>query len=94
MILGNIYSEVGDANNFPLTSEIVYNHKRGNFKAITPYPEFMTDSFYLMNHSEVQKNMVETFNSQDREVSVLENISEDEHSLNVQNVRINNKAIE
>ena len=54
----------------------------------------MTDSFYLMNHSEVQKNMVETFNSQDREVSVLENISEDEHSLNVQNVGINNKAIE
>ena len=40
------------------------------------------------------KNMVETFNIQDREVLVLENVSEVEDSLNVQNVRINNKAIE
>lgn len=94
MILVDIYSDVDDANNFSLTSEIVYNHKRGNFKAITPYPEFMTDSFYLMNHSEVRKNMVETFNIQDREVLVLENVSEVEDTLNVQNVRINNKAIE
>ena len=40
------------------------------------------------------KNMVETFNIQDREVLVLENVSEVEDSLNVQNVRINNKAIQ
>lgn len=94
MILVDIYSDVDDANNFSLTSEIVCNHKRGNFKAFTSYPEFMTDSFYLMNHSEVRKNMVETFNIQDREVLVLENVSEVEDTLNVQNVRINNKAIE
>ena len=94
MILVDIYSDVDDANNFSLTSEIVCNHKRGNFKAFTSYPEFMTDSFYLMNHSEVRKNMVETFNIQDREVLVLEKVSEVEDTLNVQNVRINNKAIE
>ena len=53
VILVDIYSEADNANNFSLTSEIVSNHKRGNFKAFTSYPEFMTDSFYLMNHSEV-----------------------------------------
>ena len=38
--------------------------------------------------------MVETFNSQDKELLVLEDISEDDDSLIVQNVRISNKAIE
>ena len=54
--------ELGDTNNVSLTSEIVRNYKRGNFKAVTSPPEFMTDSVYLMNHSEVQKKTVETFN--------------------------------
>ena len=38
--------------------------------------------------------MVETFNSQDKELLVLEDISEDDDSLIVQNVRISNKVIE
>ena len=54
----------------------------------------MSDSVDLMNHSEVQKKMVETFNSQDKELLVLENFSEDDDSLNLQNVRISNKMIE
>ena len=86
--------ELGDTNNVSLTSEIVRNYKRGNFKAVTSPPEFMTDSVYLMNHSEVQKKMVETFNSQDKKLLVLENVSEDNDSLNLQKVRINKKAIE
>ena len=59
--------ESGDTNNVSLTSEIVCNYKRGNFKAIISTPVFMTDSVDLVNHSEVQKGMVETFNSQDKE---------------------------
>ena len=55
----------------------------------------MTDFVYLMNHSEAQKKMVETFEkSQDKKRLVLKNIPEDDNSLNVQNGRINNKAIE
>ena len=38
--------------------------------------------------------MVETFNSQDKEPLVIENFHEDDDSLNLQNVRISNKAIE
>ena len=38
--------------------------------------------------------MVETFNSQDKERLALENVSEDDDSLNLQNVRISNRAIE
>ena len=77
-----------------LTSEIVRDYKRGNFKAVTSPSEFMSDSAYLMNHSEVQKKVVETFNSQDKKLLVLENVSEDDDSLNLQNGRISNKAIE
>ena len=55
----------------------------------------MTDFVYLMNHSEAQKKMVETFGkSQDKKLLVLKNIPEDDNSLNLQNGRINNKAIE
>ena len=49
----------------------------------------MTDSVYLM------KVLRKLFNSQDKELLlVLENIPEDDDSLNLQNVRISNKAIE
>ena len=54
----------------------------------------MTDSVDLINQSEVQKKMVEIFNSQDKERLVLEKVSENDDSLNLQNVRISNKAIE
>ena len=47
-----------------------------------------------MNHSEVQEKMVETFNSKDKKLLVLENLSEDDESLNRQNWRISKKAIE
>ena len=77
-----------------LTSEIVHNYKKGNFKTVTSPPEFVTDSIYLMNHSEDQKKMVETLDSQDKKLLVLENILKDEDSLNLQNIRISNKAIE
>ena len=86
--------EFGDTNNVSLTSEVVRSYKRGNFKAVTSPPEFMTDSVYVMNHSEVQKKTLETFNSQDKKLLVLGNVSEDDDSLNLQNVRINKKAIE
>ena len=86
--------ELGDTNNVSLASEIVRDYKRGNFKAVTSPSEFMSDSAYLMNHSEVQKKVVETFNSQDKKLLVLENVSEDDDSLNLQNGRISNKAIE
>ena len=66
-----------------LPSEIVHNYKRGNFKVVTSPPEFMTNSVYFMNYSEVQKKMVETFNSQDKKLLVLENVSEDDDSLNL-----------
>ena len=59
--------ELRDTNNVSLTSEIVCNYKRGNFKAIISAPVFMTGSANLVNHSEVQKKMVETFNPQDKE---------------------------
>ena len=87
--------KLGDTNNVSLTSEIVRDYKRGNLKAGTSPPEFMfmTDSIYLMNHSEAQKKMVETFISQDKELLVLENVSEDDDLLNLQNVRISSKAI-
>ena len=55
--------------------------------------EFTTDSVYLMNHSEVQKKKVETFNTQDKELHwVLENFPKDDDSLNLQNVSNSNKA--
>ena len=38
--------------------------------------------------------MVETFNSRDKELLVLEDVYEDDNSLILQNVRISNKAIE
>ena len=47
-----------------------------------------------MNHSDIQKKRVQTFKSQDKELSVLEDASEDEDLLILQNVRISNKAIE
>ena len=47
-----------------------------------------------MNHSEIHKKRVQTFKSQDKELSVLEDASEDEDLLILQNVRISNKAIE
>ena len=86
--------KLGENNSVSLTSEIARNYKRGNFKTFTSPPKFMSDSVDLMNHSEVQKKMVETFNSQDKELLVLENFSEDDDSLNLQNVRISNKMIE
>ena len=54
----------------------------------------MTNSVDLTNHSEAQKKMVETFNSQDKELLVLEDVSEEYDLLILQNVRISNKAIE
>ena len=46
-----------------------------------------------MNHSEVQKKKVETFNTQDKELHwVLENFPKDDDSLNLQNVSNSNKA--
>ena len=77
-----------------LTSEIVCNYKGGNFKAVISPPVFMTDSVDLINHSEVQKKMVETFNSQRKERLVLEEVFDNDDSLNLQNVRISKKAIE
>ena len=80
--------ELADTNNVSLTSETVCDYKRGNFKAIISPPVFITSSV------EAQKKMVETFNSQDKELLVLEDVFEDEDSLILQNVRISNKAIE
>ena len=83
--------ELGKAaiNNVSLISEIVHDYKRGNFKSDTSPPDFMTNSVYLMNHSEVQKKIVETFNSQDKELLLaLENSCEDDDSLDLQNVSI------
>ena len=54
----------------------------------------MTNSVDLMNHSETQKKKVETFNSQDKEQFVLEDVTEDDDSLILQNVRISNNATE
>ena len=48
-----------------LISEIVHNYNRVNFQVVTSLPEFMTDSVYLINHSEVQKKMVEAFKSKE-----------------------------
>ena len=48
-------------NNVSLASEIVHGYKRGNFKSVTSPPEFMTDSVYLMNLSEVQKTKLSIF---------------------------------
>ena len=73
--------ELGDTN-VSLTSEIICDYKRDNFKVVTSPPVFMTNSDDLKNHSEVQKKMVETFNSKDKELLVLENVSEDGDSLN------------
>ena len=80
--------ELADTNNVSLTSEMVCDYKRGNFKAIISPPVFITSSV------EAQKKMVETFNSQDKELLVLEDVFEDEDSLILQNGRISNKAIE
>ena len=80
--------ELADTNNVSLTSEMVCDYKRGNFKAIISPPVFITSSV------EAQKKMVETFNSQDKELLVLEDVFEDEDSLILRNVRISNKAIE
>ena len=73
---------------------MVCDYKRGNFKAVISAPVFMTNSIDLMNHSESQKKMVETFNSQGKEFLVLEDVSKDDDSLILQNVRISNQAIE
>ena len=45
-----------------LTTEIVFDYKRGDFKLVISPPEFITDSVYSMDHSEVQKKNVEAFN--------------------------------
>ena len=44
--------ELGDTNNVSLSSEMVYDYKRGNFKAVISAPVFMTNSIDLLNHSE------------------------------------------
>ena len=83
-----IADSCGDIN-VSLNSEIVQVYIRGNFKLVASTPEFMTDSVYLM------KVLRKLFNSQDKELLlVLENIPENDDSLNLQNVRISNKAIE
>ena len=89
-----LYIYVYDTNNVSFTSEMVCSYKRGNFKAVIFPPVFMTNSVDLTNHSEAQKKMVETFNSQDKEVLALEDVCEDDDSLILQNVRISNKVIE
>ena len=89
-----VFCELGDTNYVSLTSQIVHDYERGNYKVVTSPPEFMTSSVYLMNQSEVQKKIAETFNSQDKRLLVMKNDSEDDDSLNLQNVRISNKAIE
>ena len=81
-------------NNVSLTSEMVCDYRRGNFKAVISPSVFMTNSGDLMNHSEAQEKVVETFNSQNKELLVLKDVSKDDGSLVLQNVRINNKAIE
>ena len=86
--------ELGNINDVFLTPEMVCDFKKGNFKAIISPPVFMTNSIDLMNHSEIQKKRIETFNSQDIELLVLEDVSEDDDSLTLQNARISNKAIE
>ena len=88
------FCELGDTNNVSFALQNLRDYKRGDFKAVTSPSELMSDSVYLMNHSEVQKKVVETFNSQDKKLSVLESVSEDDDSLNLQNSRISNKAIE
>ena len=72
---------------------MVCDFKKGNFKAIISPPVFMY-SVDLMNHSEIQKKRIPTFNSQDIELLVLEDVSEGDDSLTLQNARISNKAIE
>ena len=86
--------ELGGTNDVFLTPEMVCDFKKGNFKAIISPPVFMTNSVDLMNHSEIQKKRIETFNSQDIGLLVLEDVSEDDDSLTLQNARISNKAIE
>ena len=86
--------ELCDTDNVSLTSEMVCDYERGNFKAVISLPVFMTNSVDLMNHSEAQKKMVETFNSQYKELLILEDVSEDDASLIIQNVKISNKVIE
>ena len=65
---------------------MVCDYKRGNVKAIISPPVFITNSVDLMNHFEVQKKRVETFNSEDKKLLVLGDISEDDDSLILQNV--------
>ena len=82
-------------NNVSLTSEIVLDYRRSNFELVTSPPEFMIDSVYLMNHSEVQKENVEAFNTQNKEILlVVENLPNDDDSLNLQHVSISNKVTE
>ena len=82
-------------NNVSLTSEIALDYKRSNFELVTSPPEFMIDSVYLMNHSEVQKENVEVFNTQNKEILlVLEDLPNDDDSLNLQHVSISNKVTE
>ena len=82
-------------NNVSLTSEIALDYKRSNFELVTSPPEFMIDSVYLMNHSEVQKENVEAFNTQNKEILlVVENLPNDDDSLNLQHVSISNKVTE
>ena len=47
--------ELSDTNNVSLTSKIVRDYKKGNFKAVTSPPVFMADSADLMQYSEVDK---------------------------------------
>ena len=54
----------------------------------------MTNPVDIMNHPEAQRKMVETFNSQDKELLVLEQVSEDDHPLILQNLKISDKVIE
>ena len=49
-----------------LTSAMVRYYNKGNLKAVISHPVFMINSDDLMNHSEAEKKMVETFNSQDK----------------------------
>ena len=49
--------ELCDTNNVSLTSEMVCDYKRDNFKEVISPPVFINNSVDLMNHSEAQKKV-------------------------------------
>ena len=79
----------------PIFTSKTYNHAVNyNHVSADGNLRIYDRSVYLMNRSELQKKKVEAFNIWDKELLlVLENLPEDDDSLNLQNV-FSNKAIE